>query len=189
MAWAFALDGEWDIEISFACMNMKLRNISHVYTIPQVAYADLDSVAHMHIHESMWAASHSDTPPNSQMPPTCLGGYRTLALLQDPRSWEGLGSALRGQSRAVTIRSETEYKLNLRPKPKTSSQTTHQRFRPGAHEHSSSCCRATLTVVRNIGIWGSERICACRYIDYLVGRAYLVEHTDEGRSERKDKYP
>jgi hypothetical protein len=63
---------------------------------------------------------------------------------------DGEWDILRGQSRAVTMRSETEYKPNLRPKPKTSSQTTHQRFRPGAHEHSSSCCRATLTIVRDV---------------------------------------
>lgn len=122
IAWAFALDGEWDIEILFACMNMKLRNISHIYTIPRVAYADLDSVAICISTNPCGRASHSDTPPNPQTPSTCLGGYRALALLQDPRSREDLESTLRDQSRAVTMRFETEYKLNLRPKAKNSSQ-------------------------------------------------------------------
>ena len=40
----------------------------------------------------------------------------------------------------------------------------------------------------NIDIWESEQICACRYIDYLVDIAYMIEHTDEERSERMNKY-
>ncbi len=39
-----------------------------------------------------------------------------------------------------------------------------------------------------IDIWKSERICACKYIDYLIDKAYLIKHTDEERSERMNKY-
>ncbi len=40
--------------------------------------------------------------------------------------------------------------------------------------HVSDFCSLSLSqlAIETIGIWGSERICACRYIDYLVGRAY-----------------